>query len=478
MAISFRDPDGRLFIVDGRVIRVVNRSGVSELEACLSSQTVRRFFEKGLAVRTKVLDSSAVQPLSECPALKDEFESGDVGAVLEHERIPFQNFPYEWPPEMLSAAAALTLDLANELLEEGFGLKDATPYNILFRGPQPVFVDILSFEQRAPCDPIWTPSAQFQRTFLRPLLVNKHFGIGLDQIFMTHRDGLFPEEVYRLCSQRQKLSPSFLTLVSFPALLSKPTLSQRPSVYQSRTVSTPEKALFILKRQLKGLRRKLRRVEPASNRISSWSNYTEENNYSESYLDDKQRFVQNALAREQPRRILDVGCNTGQFSLLVAETGSEVVSIDQDPLVVGELWRKASQARLPILPLVVNLSRPTPGIGWRNMESASFLERTRGAFDGVLMLALIHHMLVTERIPLTEIASLAAELTTNLLLIEYVSPEDPMFTILLRGRDQLYQHLTRDYFEQVFQKYFETIGVEQLGNTRRWLYMMKRGRDV
>src|SRR5690349_129632 len=91
------------------------------------------------------------------------------GMILEHERIPFPSYPYEWAAPMLHAAGRLTLDLAASLAKEGMGLKDATPYNILFRGPQPVFVDLLSIERRDPRDAIWLPYAQFVRMFLSPL---------------------------------------------------------------------------------------------------------------------------------------------------------------------------------------------------------------------------------------------------------------------------------------------------------------------
>lgn len=478
MTTSFRDPAGRLSIINGRVVRVIDRSASADFNAFLESQTVQKFLSKGLIVRTELLDDAARSQLAENPEYREMMESCDVGTVVEHERIPFQSFPYEWSPEMLWAAGALTLDIAEGLLQEGLGLKDATPYNILFRGAQPVFVDVLSIERRDSSDPIWLPSEQFQRTFLRPLLTNKHFGIGLDQIFITHRDGLFPEMVNQLSGPLQKLSPSFLSLVSLPTMFSKPTLAHKPGIYQKRTIDNPEKARFILGRQLSSLRRKLESLKPSSSKSSNWSDYMAQNNYSESYFPDKERFVQQALSEVGAERVLDVGCNTGHFSNMAAKAGAQVVSIDSDPVVIGNIWREAAKDNSSILPLMVDLTRPTPSVGWRNLECSSFLERSCGAFDCVMMLAVIHHMLITERIPLREIMRLASELTSNLLIIEYVSPEDPMSLVLSRGRDHLYQHLTREHFEQVSAMYFETVRVEQLGGTQRWLYMMRRKQDA
>ena len=99
--------------------------------------------------------------------------------VFEHRPASFPNYPYEWAPEMLLCAAGLTLRLAFAALDHGFGLKDATPYNIMFEGPHPLFLDILSFTRRDPLDIIWQPYAQFVQIFVYPLLVNRYFGIRL-----------------------------------------------------------------------------------------------------------------------------------------------------------------------------------------------------------------------------------------------------------------------------------------------------------
>ena len=138
--------------------------------------------------------------LAQCPRDSDQRRDLPEGSlILEHRSIPFPNFPYEWPPEMLRAAAELTLRLAQAALVDGFGLKDATPYNIMFDGPRPVFLDVLSFERRDQLDPIWRPQAQFIRTFLYPLLANRYLGLQMDEILLSHRDGLEPERMRQMC---------------------------------------------------------------------------------------------------------------------------------------------------------------------------------------------------------------------------------------------------------------------------------------
>ena len=473
MATSFRDPAGHVLQVHGRILRIINRSGEADFRAFLESDSAKQLIDSGSLVSATVLDEKPGNfqaPDSACRPMADD------GTVVEHERVQFQSFPYEWPPEMVHAAGHLTIDMAESLLREGFGLKDATPYNILFHGPQPVFVDWLSFECRDPCDPTWLPYAQFLRTFLLPLLANKHFRLRFDHLLLASRDGLDPEEVYRLCGPIRKLRPPFLTLVSLPVWLAAKAGTGQGTYIQRRAESS-EKARFILGHLFKGLRRKLRSVAPKQGKTSAWSDYTSKNKYTEDYIPLKQSFVEAALRDGECSRVLDVGCNTGFFSELAARSGASVVAIDYDPIVVGELWRRARAESLDILPLVVNLARPTPSTGWLNDECPSFLDRARGSFDAVLMLAVIHHLLVTERIPLAQIIKLASEMTTKFLVIEYVPPEDPMFRGITRGREHLHMNLTREAFETVCQEFFETERSQQLGDSGRWVYLLRKKRE-
>ena len=475
LAASFRDPGGSLVALDGRILRIVNAVGQPDLEAFLNSRRGREWMAAGRVVPTTVLEAGESHSLSTNPAVQQIYDAVGGRMIVEHERIPFPSFPYEWPAEMLHAAGALTLDLAAALLDDGLGLKDGTPYNILFRGPEPVFIDVLSFERRDPGDPTWLPYAQFVRTFLLPLMAQKYFGLALDQVLTTRRDGLEPEEVYRWTHPLQRLRPPFLSLVSMPTWLGARHNQDDTGIYRKKALPDPAKARFILESVLRGLRRSLHALAPRPGKASTWSDYMgSNNNYTREHFAAKERFVQEHLAAARPRRVLDVGCNTGHFSALAARAGAGVVALDYDPVVLGDVWRNARKERLDILPLAVNLTRPTPGTGWLNCEWPSFLDRARGAFDAVLMLAVVHHMLVTERVPLDDIIDLAAELTRDLLVIEFVAPEDSMFRRLTRGREELHRGLTADVFETSCRRHFEVAAAQHLDGTSRWLYALRK----
>lgn len=475
--VSFRDPAGRLLAVNGRILRAVDKSAVPDLQAFLTTETARQMVSTGRLVQTTILEAAETQNLIGDNQIAKLLEVSNLGMVVEHERVPFSSFPYEWPPEMLYQAACLTLDLADMLLTEGIGLKDATPYNVLFRGPQPVFIDLLSFERRDPSDPIWLPYGQFVRTFVMPLLANKYFGISLDQVFATRRDGMEPEEIYNLCGWLRKLMPPFLTLASMPTWLAARHSRDDIAIYRKKSIQNREKVRFILKSLFRHLRRLLNRVSPKSGKRSAWSDYMiSNNNYSREDFGLKHAFVESVMAEFRPKRVLDVGCNTGHFSAIAAKGGAYVVAIDYDSVVVGDVWHNARAQGLAILPLVVNLTRPSPAVGWRNKECLSFLDRSRGAFDAVLMLAVIHHMLVNERIPLLEIVDLAAELTTDLCVIEFIAPDDSMFRRITRGRDDLFKTLTLQLFEATCQRRFTIVRSRRLGQANRWLYLLRKGR--
>jgi SAM-dependent methyltransferase len=469
---SFRDPSGALFSWEGRILRIVGPEGQGDLAAFLGSQAAKRLIASGHIVQTWQVDSNKVRIPVELTAAMPGVTPGGRPLLFEHQKVPFVSYPYEWAPEMLYAAAELTLQLAEDIGSGGFGLKDATPYNVLFVGPNPVFIDLLSFEKRDPRDATWLPYAQFVRTFLLPLQASRLRGVPLDQLLMSRRDGLEPEELYRWLSPFRRIMPPCLTLVTLPKWLAGSSRAGDGSIYKRKLMKDPEQAAFIFRSLLRGLRQSLRRSSPVE-RKSRWTGYMESGNtYSEDSFQQKESFVRGALEEFAPRSVLDVGCNTGHFSFLSAGQGARVVAIDYDPAVIGRVWKEARVRGLDILPLAVNITRPSPAMGWMNHEHASFLERARASFDMVLMLAVIHHMLVSERVPLAEIIRLASELTNRLAVIEYVDPADPMFRRIARGRDHLHKDLTPESFEADCCERFEILRSQ--GNGTRRLYLLRK----
>lgn len=422
---TFRDPAGTLQISEDRVLRRVRPAQAEAALQFLRSPLAQEWVRRGNLIDTHFLGE----------------QNGEL--TLEHPRIFFPSYPWEWTPSAWLAAAHLTLDFTESLLDHGLILKDATPLNILFRGTQPVFVDVLSVEQRDLESPLWLAYAQFVRTFLLPLIANKYLGWSLTAT-IHKRDGYEPGDLAPYLSRWQRWREPFRSLITLPLMLESSQNRQADTTAKVR--QQPALALQVLRRNLAGLRKHLQHLDPQQQK-TRWSSYaTSAEHYSAGDHQQKQTFVREALTAAQPHHVLDLGGNTGVYSRIAVECGAEVVSWDTDAGATEQHWREAQRLNIPDLPLVANPARPTPPVGWRNAESLGLLERARRRFDCVMMLGFIHHLLLAEQIPLSEIAVQLRELTTKWAIVEWVPADDPRFRDLLRGRDALYAHLDEAAF--------------------------------
>ena len=253
------------------------------------------------------------------------------------------------------------------------------------------------------------------------------------------------------------------SLVTLPHLLEKRkgTGVAGPGLRQS-----PDIATEVLRRNLRSLRKALHALS-LERHDSRWSTYAETAvHYSTEDHSAKQRFVCDVLLKTRPGTVLDLGANTGTYSRIAASLGARVVAVDSDAQACERNWRDAQAQRLPIQPLVADIARPTPAVGWRNAESLSLLERARGRFDCVMALGLMHHLLLSDQVPLGEIAQLMHHLTQRWLIVEWIPAADPKFKELLRGRDHLYAHLNEEAFLDAFGHAFTRILRGPLKNGR------------
>ena len=452
-AATFRDPAGSLRISGERVLRTVRREFADDCLKFLRSEVARAWVEAGRLVDTRVLRDAPGEELE-----------------LEHEPVFFPTYPWEWTPGQWISAAELTLDFAEQQLALGRALKDASPLNVLFRGSSPVFVDVLSTEPRDLEDPLWLAYGQFVRTFLLPLAAYKYLGWPL-ALSLMHRDGYQPRELYPHLSARSRFRTPIFSQVTLPYFLERRKGSRSSRKIKLRS----DVALSVQTQKLRQLRQHLRKLAPRRME-SNWSRYEQAaDHYTIEDRAHKREFVERVLETARPRYVLDIGANTGEYSRLAAGAGAEVVSWDTDVAASESNWRTAIANRFPILPVVADVARPTPALGWRNSESRSLLDRARGRFDCVLMLGVIHHLLLTDQIPMDEIARLTAELTTRWALVEWIPASDVRFAELCCGRGHLYGGLDEHIFLRSFSQEFVLISRRLLGNGRI-LFLLRRNR--
>ena len=459
LELTFRDPAGQLRLTSDSALRQIRPSAQEETLAFLASGLRAALEQSGDLIPSTIATSAAYSFIT----------PGELW--LEHPRIDPISYPWEWTTAQWCAAAELTLRVAKHAIDAGWTIKDATPLNILFVGPRPILVDVLSFERRDPHASVWLAYGQFVRTFLLPLVAAKYLSWPL-HVTLFARDGYEPGQIYRALPFWRRLAPALLDVVTLATLFERPGRELSGSKNR-QSAKDPELATHILQRRIMRLEKQIRHAA-AGQSHSQWSEYEQSaSHYQADDVAAKQMFVRRGLERYRPDRVLDIGANTGTYSLMAAESGAQVVALDSDSAALEVLWRTAAQRNKPVTALVANIARPTPAAGWRNREHLSLLARLTGKFDLVLMLAVIHHLILREQLPLSHIAGLCASLTRRWLLLEWVPSSDPMFQEWLRGRDNLYAHLTENDLTNAFTPYFTVSDRAELGN-RRVLLLFER----
>jgi len=442
---TFRDPAGSLVLELGRAVRHIRPESRAEVLAFLATPFYQRAVERG------EMSSSVVEE--------------DAGGLrLIHPRVRIVSYPWEWTPAQWLAAAELTLKLGEQALDAGWILKDATPLNILFVGPQPVLVDVLSFDRREPTSAVWLAYAQYVRTFLFPLLSKKMLHWPLE-LTLFKRDGYEPAEMYAAMRWTQKMSRAALWPITLPALLDKKKAAEN-AASAPQAKRDPEIALAILKRMLRGLRKRTQNAVPRE-AASEWAEYMGTlTHYSKDEAEQKRDWVKAVLEELRPEHVLDVGANTGEFSALAASCGAEVVALERDAESAERIANLSRTQKLAIQTIHADLARPTPAVGWENRESSALLPRLEEKFEVVMMLAVIHHLLLLEQIPLAAIMALSERLTARYLIVEWVPATDPMFVSLMRGRDDLYGSLSEADLMAACEGRFRVVQRQGLNNGR------------
>ena len=451
---SFRDPDTRIFHHDGSVYR------------CLSARALRDwrqlagtgFYERFVADR-RVIPTREVTDLGTLPPL-----DGRWAAILEHERVPFVSYPYEWSFGMLKDAALLQLDVTRAALDEEMTLKDATAFNVQWRGAHPTFIDIGSFTAYAAGEP-WAGYRQFCETFLYPLLLQAYRNVPFHPWLRGSLEGISAAQCSALLTGRDRLRRGVLAHVVLQA--------QAQARYED-TVGDVRRELRaagfgagLIKHNIDRLRRTVARLRWTVSR-STWSNYQREHSYEDADLRRKGEFVGQVLDRRRWPVVWDLGCNTGHYSRMAARHADHVLALDADHLVVERLY-ESLKADGPdnILPLLADLADPSPGLGWRGRERLPLAERGRPAL--IVCLALVHHLVIGRNIPLDDFVAWLAQFGAELIL-EYVGRDDPMVERLLRNRRDQEPDYSGEAVRAALERHFGAITHTTLPSGTRTLY--------
>jgi hypothetical protein len=453
---SFRDPAGFVFESGGSIYRQVNHAGAGDYDHFMQSGLYQKLVDKGWLI-----------PHSEVKDTKKFGTHEKRYKIIRPEKVPFISYPYEWTFHQLRDAALLTLSVQKLALEHGMILKDSSAYNVQFIGRRPVFIDTLSFWKYNEGDP-WEGYKQFCEHFLVPLSLATYDSPEILQTQKVFIDGIPLKLATQMLPARARLRKGLLTHVYLHAASQKK--------YDKPDVAKPTKIRKVSPLALRGLMASLESAIKRlslSGRITQWGDYYNDTNYSKSAFDNKKQLVEQMLKtiKPLPKNVWDMGANDGTFSNIAAELGAYTIAFDVDSLAVELNYQKKDKFGDLILPLVQDLTNPSPALGWAHKERHSLEERGRA--DVVLSLALIHHLCITDHLSFSQVAEYFARLG-RYLIIEFVPKGDSKVEILLAGFSRnTFSGYTQENFEKAFGKFFTPVDKKAVKGSERTLYLYK-----
>jgi ribosomal protein L11 methylase PrmA len=454
IASSFRDPSGFMFSHEGRLLRQINLVYKENYDLLMRSGLYRKLVDSGDLVPHEEIDPLPGRP--------------EAYKFIEPRRLPFISYPYEWCFSQLRDAALLTLRVQKEALNHDLSLKDASSFNIQFFEGQPIFIDTLSFEKYEEGKP-WVAYKQFCEHFLAPLALIAYTDGRLSKLSQLDVDGIPLDLAAKLLPLKAKFNPGLLLHVFLHA-----RDQQRFSGESLPTANSLRFSRHAFLALIDSLESCVKNLEWKAGK-TVWTDYYGEGNcvsYEDKALTAKKKLVADFLEKAGTSDLWDIGANAGLFSRVAAGKGIDVISMDYDRTVVEQNYLRIKKDKeKKILPLVIDLSNPTPGIGWHNRERDPILARPLP--DTILALALIHHLAIGKNLPFAEIARLFSEIGQS-LIIEFVPKEDRQTKLLLQSREDIFAGYNQPEFEAEFGKFFEIKEKLNIPESSRFLYLMTR----
>ena len=455
---SYRDPSGHVHIEGERVFRTVTPHGRAEYEFIRDSGTLNGLIERGLLIGATEVEKIVLA------------DASPQDLILEHPNIPVLSYPYEWPFRALKAAALLHLDIQLAVLKNNIALSDASAFNIQFLGGKPIFIDYLSFRRYQDGEP-WFGHRQFCEQFLNPLILQAKLGVPFHAAYRGRPDGIESVGLSPLLKLRHKWSPtmfSHITLFARSQNRVNASMLKEAQVAQVRGLKRDRYRAILLQ-----LHQFISHLKPAEGAQTTWEGYADDNTYETVEAAAKRAVVERFVTDSRPNLLIDLGCNTGDYSQIALSCGAKyVVGLDSDHGALERAFMRSVSDDLNFLPLYQDLGNPTPGLGWNARERQSLEDRLARA-DAVLALALVHHLAIARNVPLDAVVDAIVAMAPR-GVIEFVPKDDPTVQIMLALREDIFASYNRETFIKALERRATVVAHETVSESGRELFRFQR----
>lgn len=443
---SYKDKDSQILVINNKIYREIKKSYENNYKMLMKSGLYEELTQKGHLIKHYETTKSETNK-----------------RLIKPEEI-FISYPYEWCFSQLKDAALLTLEIQKTALKYNMSLKDANCYNVQFHNGKPIFIDTASFEKYEE-GTIWQAYKQFCMNFIAPLALMAYKNSCLVCLLKTYINGIDLNLASSLLPLKSIFNINILLHIHQHAKIQKKYENNNKKI----NIQYSKLQMVIL---IDNLIKTIKSIKMKP-KYSCWKDYYKKTNYTDNSFHQKISIINEYKAELQPHSLVDIGANNGFFSRLFKNICKQIICIDSDYNAIEKNYNETKNAKENnIYPLVIDFTNPTPNLGWNNEERFSFYDRIKN-IDMVMALAIIHHLAISNNIPLYNIAKTFSK-TGKYLIIEFIEKEDSQIQKLLKNRQDIFDDYTKENFEKTFSEFYEIKRKNPIPDTFRTLYLMQR----
>lgn len=450
---SFRDPAGKIFYKDNKVFRVLENEGIKRFKFLKSSGLLNDIIQKEFLIECKEISDGEMS-----------FENFKENKIIEHKKLDYISYPYEWSFEQLKDAAIHHLNFHIYLLKKGATLIDSSAFNIQFNAYKPIFIDLLSIKEYEDGE-YWTAHRQFCENFLNPLILKSIKNIDYNNWFKGNLEGITTKDLNSILSFKDKLSYNIFTqVVMLDYFDNKVIKSKNFDVNKINKKKFPKNSFLSMLKNLKNFILNLNIKKDKT----TWDDYSKNNTYKNNEEILKKKIVKDFSEKYKFNILADLGCNDGVYSEISLNSGSKfVVGFDYDLNAVNNAFRLSKKNKLNFLPLYFDASNPSSNLGWYQKERKGFLERTE--FNGMLSLAFEHHLTIGKNIPLDQVIEWLVS-TAPRGLIEFVPKNDETIKKMIILKGDIFPDYNEENFRRILENKSKIISSTKISESGRKIF--------